>query len=96
MDVDLPSSARDVAEIFDRLPRESTVFTHECTNEVFASGRIDPAHSQVLSPIVKKFASLQRPIVGRYLCDWLGSVWDQEMGIPVVPNPCLVTLAQLA
>jgi O-methyltransferase len=95
MDVDLPESARDVAAIFDRLPRESAVFTHESTPAVFASGRVDPAHSQVFPPIVKKFESLQRPIVGRHLCDWLGAVWDRDAGIPVVPNSCLMTLAKL-
>jgi hypothetical protein len=95
MDVDLPSSARDVAEIFDRLPRESAVFTHESTPTVFAAGRVDPAHSQVFPPIVNKFASLQRPIVGRHVADWLGAVWDRDVGIPVVPNSCLLTLAGL-
>jgi hypothetical protein len=95
MDVDLPSSAADVAEIFDRLPRESALFTHECTPAVFESGRINPAHSQVFPPIVKKFASLQRPIVGRHVFDWLGAVWDRDAGIPVLPNSCLMTLAQL-
>jgi hypothetical protein len=93
MDVDLPGSARDVAEIFDRVPRESAVFTHESTPAVFASGRVDPAHSQVFPPIVKKFASLERPIVGRHVADWLGVVWDRDAGIPAVPNSCLLALA---
>src|SRR5439155_15941371 len=95
MDVDLPSSAADVAEIFDRLPRASALFSHECTAAAFESGRINPAGSQVLPPIVKKFATLQRPIAGRHLCDWLGAIWDRDEGIPAVPSSCLLTLAGL-
>jgi O-methyltransferase len=95
MDVDLPSSAADVAELFDRLPRASALFTHECKPTVFESGRINPAHSQVLTPIMNKFASLQRTVVGRHVSDWLGAIWDQEAGIPVLPSSCLLRLARL-
>jgi O-methyltransferase len=67
MDVDLHSSARDVAQILDRLPRTSALFTHESIPAVFASEEINPQVSEVFPPIMEKFASLGRQVTGRHV-----------------------------
>jgi hypothetical protein len=95
MDVDLHSSAQDVAQILDRLPRASALFTHESVPEVFASEEVDPKVSEVFPPIMEKFASLGRKVTGRHVDGCLGAIWEREYGIPVLPADSLLALARL-
>jgi O-methyltransferase len=95
MDVDLLSSARDVAQIFDWLPRTSVVFTHEFPSIGEQGGRIIPEISEVFPPILDRFASLGRTPVGRHLHQALGAIWDASEGIPVIPQNCLMDLVNL-
>jgi len=92
MDVDLFSSARDVAQILDRLPSASALFTHEFPTDGEEGGLILPEKSEVLPPIVERFQSLGRKPVGRHLCHYAGAIWDAERGIPVLPHDCLMKL----
>jgi hypothetical protein len=95
MDVDLFSSARDVARIFDWLPRTSVVFTHEFPPDGAEGGRVIPGRSEVFPPILERFESLGRDPVGRYLDGALGAVWDAAEGIPVLPQHLLMELVNL-
>jgi hypothetical protein len=86
MDVDLFSSARDVAQVLDRLPRASVVFTHEFPPDGAQGGRVIPERSEVFPPILDRFASLGRSPVGRHVYGWSGAIWDASEGIPVIPT----------
>ncbi len=92
MDVDLYSSAQDVAKILDRLPRASALFTHEFPSCGAQGGLILPESSEVLPPIVERFESLGRNPIGRHLSLMTGAIWDTEEGIPVQPHHCLMRL----
>jgi hypothetical protein len=96
MDVDLYNSARDVARIFDWLPRASVVFTHEFPPDGAEGGRVIPGRSEVFPPILDRFESLGRHPVGRYLDGALGAIWDAAEGIPVLPQPLLMELVNLS
>jgi hypothetical protein len=95
MDVDLASSARDVAQILDRLPRTSVVFTHEFPPDGVQAGRVIPERSLVFPPLLERFESLGRSPVGRHLYGWLGAIWDAAQGIPVIPHEDLMNLVSL-
>jgi hypothetical protein len=95
MDVDIFSSAQDVAKIFDRLPRNSVLFTHEFRHNSAPAGRIIPETSEVFPPILDRFESLGWDPVGRYLTGDLGAIWDAAQGIPVIPHHCLMNLVQI-
>ncbi len=94
MDVDLFSSAQDVAQIFDWLPRSSAVFTHEFPADSVQGGRIIPHKSEVFPPILDRLVALWRSPVGRYLDQALGAIWDESEGIPVLPQDCLMELVK--
>ncbi len=95
MDVDLFSSAQDVAQILDRLPRNSVLFTHEFPHDGAQAGLIIPEKSEVFPPILDRFESLGWNPVGRYLSGYLGAIWDAAEGIPVIPHHCLMNLVQV-
>ena len=95
MDVDLFSSARGVAQILDRLPRNSVLFTHEFPHDGAQPGLIIPEKSEVFPPILDRFESLGWNPVGRYLSGYLGAIWDAVEGIPVIPHHCLMNLVQI-
>ncbi|QEH36934.1 hypothetical protein OJF2_55190 [Aquisphaera giovannonii] len=95
MDVDLFSSATDVAQVFDRLPRSSIVFTHEFPPDGASDGRVLRDASEVFPPILDKLESMGREPVGRYLSGWLGAIWDAREGIPVLPHHLLMQLVRL-
>ncbi len=95
MDVDLFSSARDVARIFDWLPVSSVLFTHEFPADGAEGGRVIRETSEVFPPILDRFASLGRTPVGRHLDGHLGAIWDAAEGIPVLPQHLLMDLVHL-
>ena len=84
MDVDLLSSATDVAGLLPRLPPESIVFTHEARSDHFADGEIILRYSpdEVLPPIVDGLKALGRHPTGTFLGYDTGAVWDRYVGIP--------------
>jgi hypothetical protein len=95
MDVDLTSSAQDVAPLLDRLPRASALFTHEFPADGAEDGRLNPSKSEVFPPLYDRFRSLGRTPVARYLHGCTGAIWDAGEGIPVLPFECLMALARL-
>lgn len=95
MDVDLFTSAQDVAQILDRLPARSALFTHEFPPDGTSAGRVVPEVSEVFPPILDRLESLGRKPVGRYLNGMLGAIWDAAQGIPVMPHECLMKLVHL-
>jgi O-methyltransferase len=95
MDVDLVSSARDVAPLLDRLPRASALFTHEFPPDGAEGGRLVLSKSEVFPPLHERFRSLGRSPVARYLCGCTGALWDADEGIPVLPFDALMSLARL-
>jgi hypothetical protein len=70
----------------------STLFTHEFPRDAVDGSRILTEKSEVLPPIVERFQSLGRKPIGRYLCSWIGAIWDAEHGIPVIPHTALMRL----
>jgi hypothetical protein len=95
MDVDLISSARDVAPLIDRLPRASALFTHEFPVDGAPDGRLLLSKSEVFPPLDERFRSLGRTPVARHVDNWTGAIWDADEGIPVMPFDCLMSLARL-
>jgi hypothetical protein len=95
MDVDLLSSSQDIAQILDRLPPTSVVFTHEFPPDGVRAGRVIPERSLVFPPILDRFESLGRRPVGRHVYGCLGAIWDASEGIPVIPHEYLMNLVNI-
>ncbi len=84
MDVDLESSSRDVMTLLPLLPPNSCVFSHELPSDAFVGSRPQPAASEVLPPILDAFAQLGAVPVGRHLTGFLGAIWSDGRGAPVL------------
>jgi O-methyltransferase len=95
MDVDLESSARDLMVVADRLDPRATLFSHECTSEIFRNGDIvtAPRGDNPVPPMLARHAELDRPLTGRYVSGFTGSFWPRQGGIPVVDNDVLMQLS---
>jgi hypothetical protein len=85
MDVDLRTSAGDVAPLVPRLPAASCVFVHECREDCFRDGQPVPEGTEVLPPIVDALSGDGRKAAGRLLAGALGALWDARSGIPALP-----------
>jgi hypothetical protein len=96
MDVDLEVSARDLMVIADQLERRATLFSHECTSDMFTDGTINtsPNPGNPVPPILDRFEELGRPLTGRFVAGNTGSFWPRHGGIPVLDNAVLFDLAQ--
>jgi hypothetical protein len=97
MDVDLESSARDVMTILPRLPRESCIFSHECSETNFVDGVIH-AHAgpnDVVQPILDAFDHEGLSVTGRYLFGNTGAFWDSKTSYPVLPTELVLRLVHI-
>jgi O-methyltransferase len=98
MDVDLESSSRDVMRIFEHVPKESAIFSHECWPTHFVDGAVVPAGTPeaVLRPIVDSYAAAGRTPTGRFIAGNTGAIWDRDTGVPVLSVEGLRALRDMA
>jgi hypothetical protein len=94
MDVDLEVSSRDLMVVADCLDRRGTVFSHECSAEIFQDGRIvsPPSPNNPIAPMLSRFDELGRPLTGHYVSGFTGAFWPSESGIPVIGTDVLFEL----
>lgn len=95
MDVDLESSARDLAPAVDQLDPRGTLFSHECTAAIFQQGEIvtAPRPDNPVPPVMARSEALGRPLTGRYVAGYTGAFWPRTGGIPVIDSGVLMELA---
>jgi hypothetical protein len=84
MDVDLTESATDVMHLLPRLPPRGCVFSHELPAETFVDDRPQRDSALVLPPIVDAFKEEGREPVGTHLVSYLGAIWGDGYGAPVL------------
>ncbi len=94
MDVDLEVSAQDLMVVADVLNPRSTLFSHECTAEIFVDGSIQAERNpdNPIPPILDRFEQLGRPLTGRFIRGNTGAFWPVEGGVPAVDNTVLMEL----
>jgi len=97
MDVDLEVSSQDLVVVADRLDPRSTIFSHECTPEIFRDGMIvTAAHpDNPIPPLLARFEELDRPLTGRFIRGNTGAFWPRKGGIPALDNQVLLDLKDL-
>lgn len=97
MDVDLESSARDLMVVADRLSPEATLFSHECTADIFQGGSIvtRPSPDNPIPPMLARHEELGRRLTGRYVAGYTGAFWAREGGIPAMDAELLMDMARL-
>lgn len=95
MDVDLEVSARDLMIVADRVDPRGTVFSHECSADVFRDGEIVSisAPDNPIPPMLARFQDLGRSLTGQYVSGYTGAFWSREAGIPVADTSALFDLA---
>ena len=95
MDVDLEVSALDLMVVADRLDPRASLFSHECTADIFRDGEIvtEPRRDNPVPPILARHAELGRQLTGCYVSGYTGAFWPKEAGIPVVDNDVLMKVA---
>lgn len=84
MDVDLVSSAHDAMGLLATLDPASCVFSHECPPAAFIGDEPQPQATEVLAPILDAFTARGASPRGRHLAGYLGAVWDEGPGLPVL------------
>ena len=96
MDVDLQLSARDHMVVADELSPEATLFSHECTADIFQDGSVvTPAHpDNPIFPVLARHEELGRPLTGRYVAGYTGAFWPRQGGMPVMDTDVLMRLVQ--
>jgi hypothetical protein len=84
--------------IFEHIPRESAIFSHECYPDNFVDGGVVPIETPeaVLRPVVEAYEAAGRTPTGRFISGFTGVVWDRESGVPVLSHDGLVALRDLA
>ena len=94
MDVDLEVSARDLMVVADQLSPEATLFSHECTADIFQDGAIvtAPSPDNPIPPMLERHEEIGRQLTGRYIAGYTGAFWPQEGGIPVMDTDVLMRL----
>ena len=94
MDVDLEISSRDLMIVADRLDPRASVFSHECSAEIFRDGEIfsPAAPDNPIFPMLARFEELNRPLAGHYVSGFTGAFWPRDNGIPVVNTNILFDL----
>jgi hypothetical protein len=94
MDVDLEVSARDLMVVADQLSPEATLFSHECTADIFQDGSIVtfPAPGNPIPPMLTRHEELNRPLTGLYIAGYTGAFWPRQSGIPVMDVDVLMSL----
>ena len=96
MDVDLEVSARDLMLVADQLSPEATLFSHECTADIFQDSTIvTAAHpDNPIPPVLARHEELGRPLTGRYIAGYTGAFWPRQGGMPVTDTDVLMRLVQ--
>jgi len=96
MDVDLEVSARDLLVVADRLDPRASLFSHECTAEIFQDGEIvtTARADNPIGPLLARHAELGRPLTGRYVSGYTGAFWPKNGGIPVVDSDVLMAISR--
>lgn len=91
MDVDLEVSARDLLVVADRLDPRASLFSHECTADIFHSGQIvtSPRPDNPVYPLVTRHEELGRPLTGHHVAGYTGAFWPRMTGTPVVGSAAL-------
>ncbi|MDE2595528.1 MAG: hypothetical protein KGL44_01490 [Sphingomonadales bacterium] len=91
MDVDLEVSSRDLMVIADALDPRASLFSHECTADIFQQGRIvaRPSPDNPIPPMLERHEQMGRPLTGRYIAGYTGAFWPITTGIPVVSTSAL-------
>jgi hypothetical protein len=84
MDVDLRESAADVMRLLPRLPPRGYVFSHELPAPTFVDDQPQRDTSLVLPPIVDAFEDHGIKPVGTHLVSYLGAMWADGYGAPVL------------
>jgi hypothetical protein len=94
MDVDLEVSAKDLLPAIDNLAPEGTLFSHECSPDIFRDGEIlaERSVNNPIPPIVDKFNSLGRPLMGRFVSGNTGAFWSRQRGTGIIANAVLIEL----
>ena len=94
MDVDLEVSSRDLMGIADRVDPRGTLFSHECSADIFRNGEIRsvPAPDNPIAPMLSRFDELGRSLTGRYVSGYTGAFWPREGGTPVLDTAILFDL----
>ena len=94
MDVDLEASARDLMVAADGLDPRATLFSHECTADIFRDGAIvtAPARDNPIPVMLEHHEALGRPLTGRYVAGYTGAFWPRATGIPVLDTAVLADL----
>jgi hypothetical protein len=96
MDVDLESSARDLVPAIDRLDPRGTIFSHECTANMFQGGEIvtTPTPDNPVPPVLARSEALGRKLTGRYVAGFTGAFWPCVGGTPTIDTAVLMELAE--
>jgi O-methyltransferase len=94
MDVDLEVSARDLMVIADALDPRASLFSHECSADIFKGEEIisAPSPDNPIAPMMARHDELGRPLTGRYIAGYTGGFWPHGVGIPVVDTSVLWSL----
>ena len=92
MDVDLEVSARDLMVVADQLSPEATLFSHECTADIFQDGSIVTSvkPDNPIPPMLARHEKLGRPLTGRYIAGYTGAFWPRQGGMPVMDTHVLM------
>lgn len=96
MDVDLESSSRDLMVIADTLDPRSTLFSHECSPDLFVGDEVAnaPRPDNPIPPMLDRFQELGRPLTGRFVRGNTGAFWPRDGGIPALDNAVLIDLVR--
>jgi len=91
MDVDLEVSACDLLVVADRLDPRGSLFSHECTADIFNAGRIvtHPRPDNPIYPLVTRHEELGRALTGHHVAGYTGAFWPQNTGTPVADGAAL-------
>ena len=97
MDVDLEVSAKDLVVVADRLDPRASLFSHECTADMFVDGQIvnAPRPDNPIPPVLDRFEELGRPLTGHHLHGHTGAFWPRSGGIPVMHHDALQDLLRV-
>lgn len=98
MDVDLYTSARDLAPSIDQLDKRGAIFSHECESRMFEDGRIvglPRGPGNVVPAITDQLRKQGAKAVGRFIGGNTGAFYRQDVGIPVLTNDALLKLCSL-
>jgi hypothetical protein len=85
-------------QLFDSIPRESAIFSHECHTGNFVDGVVQAGGvpEAVLEPVLERYARAGRTPTGRFIAGNTGAVWDRDAGVPVLSLEGLRALRDLA